>query len=82
MLIHGDADTDVPYEQSVMMAKELQEHGVPHELITIKNGNHFLRGGDPTDAAKAYKDAVLFVTRHTQQKRVVRAGSYRNRVAF
>jgi acetyl esterase/lipase len=64
MLIQGDADEDVPYEQSVMMANELQVHGVEHEFITIKNAGHFLRGGDPADIAKAYEEAVQFVIRH------------------
>jgi acetyl esterase/lipase len=40
LLLHGDADTDVPYEQSVMMAKELAKAGVEHEFITIPGGPH------------------------------------------
>jgi len=35
LLLHGDKDTDVPYEQSVMMAEELARAGVEHELITM-----------------------------------------------
>ena len=33
LLLHGDNDTDVPFEQSVLMAKELERHGILHELI-------------------------------------------------
>jgi acetyl esterase/lipase len=40
MLIHGDIDEDVPYEQSVMMAKALASAGVHHQLLTIPNGKH------------------------------------------
>jgi acetyl esterase/lipase len=40
LLIHGDADTDVPYEQSVQMAGALEAAGVPHELITVPRGRH------------------------------------------
>ncbi len=40
MLLHGDADTDVPYEQSLLMVEEFQRAGVPHELVTIPNGEH------------------------------------------
>ena len=47
ILIHGTADTDVPYAQSVTMDKELTRQGVPHEFITIQNGPHGLRGVDP-----------------------------------
>src|SRR5439155_25870192 len=40
LLLHGDKDTDVPYEQSVRMAAELQRRGVEHELITMTNLGH------------------------------------------
>jgi len=40
LLLHGDADTDVPYEQSVLMARALAGAGVRSELITIANGAH------------------------------------------
>lgn len=40
LLLHGDSDTDVPYEQSVMMAKELEHNGVPSELITMQGRGH------------------------------------------
>ncbi len=38
--IHGDADTVVPYEQSVRLHKALTAAGVPNELVTIKGGWH------------------------------------------
>jgi acetyl esterase/lipase len=40
LLLHGDNDTDVPHEQSVLMAKELERHGVQHELITMRGRGH------------------------------------------
>jgi acetyl esterase/lipase len=40
LLLHGTADTDVPYEQSVEMAAALQAHGVAAELVTIPDGVH------------------------------------------
>jgi len=40
LLLHGDRDTDVPHELSVMMARELGGAGVEHELITIAGGEH------------------------------------------
>jgi acetyl esterase/lipase len=42
LLIHGDQDTDVPFEQSVLMAEELARHGAVHELITMPNRGHGL----------------------------------------
>lgn len=40
LLLHGDMDTDVPYEQSVVMARRLAPKGIPHRLITVKGGGH------------------------------------------
>jgi len=65
LLVHGTDDTDVPYEQSVMMAEQFQQHGITHELITIQGAEHGLAGGDPNKIAAAYKTALAFVTRHT-----------------
>jgi dipeptidyl aminopeptidase/acylaminoacyl peptidase len=61
MLIHGTADTDVPYEQSVMMAAEFKKHGVEHELISIPGGEHGLGGGDPKLIDAAYASALEFL---------------------
>lgn len=57
LLLHGDKDTDVPYEQSVQMASELKKHGVEHELITMSNRGHGFDGG-----RDAMKDPVITET--------------------
>jgi acetyl esterase/lipase len=53
LLLHGDNDTDVPYDQSVMMAKEFERQGIQHELITMPGRGHsFDRDmGDPEISA-------------------------------
>jgi len=40
LLLHGDQDTDVPYEQSLQMHAALREAGVDAQLITIPDGVH------------------------------------------
>jgi acetyl esterase/lipase len=40
LLLHGDKDTDVPCEQSKMMAEKLAESGVAHELMIIRDRGH------------------------------------------
>jgi acetyl esterase/lipase len=67
LLIHGTEDTDVPCEQSVMMAQALKEHGVPHQLITIAGGEHGLGGGDPQQIDAAYESAFEFVRRYMKE---------------
>lgn len=64
MLIHGTDDTDVPWEQSAMMAEQFRKHGVEHRLISIQNGEHGLGGGDPAKIDEAYASAFEFVDRH------------------
>src|SRR5207245_2016462 len=54
LMIHGTVDTDVPYELSANMAKELARHKVPHELITVPGAGHGLGGGDPKLIADAH----------------------------
>jgi acetyl esterase/lipase len=58
MLLHGQADSDVPYEVSPMMAEELARHGIDYELVTDPEWGHGfeLRGlQDPTVAAAMAK---------------------------
>jgi acetyl esterase/lipase len=67
-LIHGTVDTDVPYEQSVMMAEQFKKFGVVHELVSIPGGEHGLGGGDPKLIEAAYDGALKFVDRFMRGK--------------
>ncbi len=67
LLIHGTHDTDVPYEQSELMARELKRNRVVHELVTIQGGEHGLAGGDPERIEKAYDTALEFVNRYLRR---------------
>jgi dipeptidyl aminopeptidase/acylaminoacyl peptidase len=66
MLIHGTADTDVPYEQSVLMAEQFAAHSVPHELVTLEGGEHGLAGAKQEEIDGAYEAALRFVKRHLE----------------
>lgn len=67
MLIHGTNDTDVPYEQSTMMATELRKHSVDHKLVSIPDGEHGLGGGDRQLIDQAYQAAFEFVDLHMRR---------------
>ena len=54
LLLHGDQDTDVPYEQSALMARELARHDVPHELVTLAGRGHGFDG-----AGDGLRDPVI-----------------------
>jgi len=68
LLLHGDQDTDVPYEQSVMMAEELSRAGVEHELITIPSGGHGFdaRRDDPV-VVEAFDRVMHFLEKHLKK---------------
>ena len=64
ILIHGTADTDVPYEESKNMAARLSAAGVEHEFITMPGVGHGLSGAKPEEAADANKRAAEFLRAH------------------
>lgn len=74
LLIHGEKDTDVPCEQSTMMADELRRNQVEHRLVTIADAEHGLAGGDPAKVDEAYRLAVDFVRKHLDRKPVAVQG--------
>lgn len=55
LMIHGTEDTDVPHEQSLIMKREFEKHGVDHVLISVEGGEHGLGGAkrEDIDAARA-----------------------------
>jgi acetyl esterase/lipase len=61
LMVHGTEDTDVPYELSANMAKELKRHKVRHQLITVKGAGHGLSGGAPEHIAEAHTRAMAFI---------------------
>lgn len=70
LLLHGDADTDVPYQLSVDMSKVLERNHVEHELITIHGGGHGFDGArkrDPT-VAHAFDRVLDFISNHVSHR--------------
>jgi acetyl esterase/lipase len=68
LLIHGTRDTDVPYEQSELMAKKFKQKGVPFTLIPIDHGEHGFEGGDPQKIGEAYRAMEKFIKEHLNSK--------------
>ena len=65
LLLHGDCDTDVPYQQSVDLAAELSRHGVEHELITIGDGDHVFDADMSQPQVRHAIDSVMvFLDKH------------------
>jgi acetyl esterase/lipase len=64
LLIHGTNDTDVPYEQSALMAKELSRQGVEHDLLTIQDAGHGLAGAKPAVVTETQDRVLAFLNKH------------------
>jgi acetyl esterase/lipase len=76
LLIHGTADTDVPFEQSVMMLDALTAAGASAKLITLAGAPHVFDRGitladltastqkPQTPVAQACAESVAFLARH------------------
>ena len=76
-LLHGDQDTDVPYQLSEQMAAALQRQGVEHRLSKMVGFNHLFDvypdglppEGKPTglqnrEVAAAFQDVLAFLARY------------------
>ncbi|MBI1786647.1 MAG: alpha/beta hydrolase [Acidobacteria bacterium] len=65
LLLHGDKDTDVPFQQSEQMAELFEKHGVEHEFIRIPGGPHGFdsRISDP-QVGEAFERVLAFMARH------------------
>jgi acetyl esterase/lipase len=67
LLLHGDDDEDVPYEQAVLMAQELARHGVEYQLFTLPNTRHGFEKPEIADGnpvvAQAIETAMRFLER-------------------
>jgi len=66
-IVHGNADPIVPYEQSVILQKKLNEAGVYNEFITVEGGKH---GGFEADKKAEINDALIrFINKALKDKK-------------
>ena len=61
LLIHGSADTDVPYEESVKMDEKLSQFKVHHEFLRVAGGSHCLASDPPAVKTPVFRQAMEFV---------------------
>jgi len=62
LLLHGDDDPTVPYQQSVRLHKLLDDAHQINELYTIHGGKHGMFG--EAEDVKAYKEVWRFLKQH------------------
>jgi acetyl esterase/lipase len=59
MIVHGDADTTVPYEHAVRLDAALTKANVPHKFYTVAGGKH--GGFSNEERAKIYASIKEFL---------------------
>lgn len=66
ILLHGQADTDVPYQQSLLMSEELKQKGVDYEFITNREWGHGFDGAGKRDpkVVEAFERILNFLNKH------------------
>jgi acetyl esterase/lipase len=69
LLIHGEQDTDVPHEQSLLMAAELMKNNVEYRLISVPGGEHGLPGIDRRTIDDNYRQALEFIEVHVEKQK-------------
>jgi acetyl esterase/lipase len=69
LLLHGDKDSDVPYEQSVFMADELKRHGVEYKLLTMQGHDHMfdLFDENAPEVKAAIDEVIVFLNNHLRE---------------
>jgi acetyl esterase/lipase len=72
LLLHGDADPLIPYQQSVEMEAALRAANVPTRLITIPGGGHgadFVPGNEPRpDWPDYFGETVAWFDRYLRRR--------------
>jgi len=68
ILLHGEKDTDVPFEQSIKMAELLNQDNVPHELIKNTEWGHVFDAAGKEDqlVQEAFNKVLEFLGRHVK----------------
>ncbi len=65
MLLHGEADSDISYEQSVLMQQVLARHGIEHEFISNPDWGHaFLYIPNDPSVDEAFIQLIAFLQQH------------------
>jgi len=68
LIVHGDADFVVPYDQSVKLAEKLKEAGVEAALHTVKGGGHGPSFGNAPGKDEAYEAVWKFLAEHLKPR--------------
>ena len=68
MLLHGERDTDVPFEQSVLMAEAFQSNGVDYKFIHDPAWGHGFDYTEKEDAVieRTFERILVFLEKYAK----------------
>ncbi len=71
LLVHGEANTNVPFQQSVDLADELSRHGVSHKMISIPDGVHGFESKMASDpiVEESFQEILQFLKKFTRPEK-------------
>jgi dienelactone hydrolase len=64
-VVHGDADPNVPYSQSVELDRSLTRAGAAHEFLTVPGGGHGLITWDPDQLRTVWTRIGAFLDKYS-----------------
>lgn len=64
LLIHGNKDTIVLYNQSVKLNEALGNKNIPHKLLTIEGANHDLGLANPRNATRIAQEVTTWIQQY------------------
>jgi dipeptidyl aminopeptidase/acylaminoacyl peptidase len=68
LLLHGEKDTDVPFEQSQLMDSALAKNHIPHKFIHNAEWGHVFdgRGLDDPEIKNAFEQVRIFLNKYVK----------------
>lgn len=79
LLVHGEADGAVPFQQAEVMEEALETAGVEFKLLRIREGDHGLRPGNAEDTRNYRGEMIRWLNVHLLGE--ARADEYESLVA-
>lgn len=64
LIVHGDADRVVPYNQSQQLDKALEAKGVTHKLVTLNGVDHGIAPTDTLNNRKMYREVISWIEKY------------------
>lgn len=68
LILHGDADTNVPYAQSLLLQERMHSEGARHELSLIEGAGHAFNGATEQQVADIVELSIAFIERSTSDE--------------